>query len=180
MAKPLPSYVLLGFTAIVSFSVLFVTNLITEPILINRENQAELTLLNLSDLGDYTVESIVVSEETLIDAGITHIKTFSQNSVVDAVTYTVMTTGYSVNLNYRIGIRDGLIQQFKVVSHGETIGYGADALLLFPDALNQIAIDDASAWTAALVSVSTGATFTRRGIIDSLQAIQVDYAARTV
>jgi hypothetical protein len=180
MAKSLPSYIVLGLTAIVSFSVLFVTNLITEPIFVNRENQADLSLLNLTNLGNYTIDTVEVVDETLIDAGIIGIKTFRRGNLPEAVIYTVNTNGFAVNLNYRIGIREGFIQQLRVDMHGETTGYGADALLLFPNAIANLAIADESTWTSALVSVSTGATLTRRGIVNSLQTIKEDYATRTI
>ncbi|MGA0875878.1 MAG: FMN-binding protein [Bacilli bacterium] len=175
--KPSSSFVL-GLTAMISFSVLFATHLVTEPILINRANEADLTLLNLDSFANYDIGEVEQATGELLASGIQTIKPFLQNNNVVAVTYSVITSGYAQGLTYRIGIREGRIQLIIVDAHNETPGYGGNVISQLQTTLAQQPIADTNAWTAALVSVSTGATFTRRGLVNSLTAIRTDYLAR--
>lgn len=177
--KPLSQSVVLGLTAATAFSLLFVTQLVTQPIILNHENQAYLTLLNLDSFVGYTIGETEITTGELRDAGIHEVKTFMLNDQIMAVTYSVQVRGYAPGLTYRLGIRQGLIQQFVVDAHAETQGYGANALGLFPEALTLLPIANEASWTQALVGQSAGATITRRAIINSLQLIQRDYAERT-
>jgi hypothetical protein len=68
--------------------------------------------------------------------------------------------------------------QFVVDAHGESAGYGADVLVNVPDALENIGIEAESLWTASLLSISTGSSMTRRGIVNVLKAIRLDYINR--
>ncbi|MFZ9139720.1 MAG: FMN-binding protein [Bacilli bacterium] len=178
MAKPLPSFITVGLTAITAFSILFVTQFLTQPILENRENQVYLDLLDLNSFSGYTLGEFETATGELLEAGIQRYRTYRMENQIVAMTYEVNTNGYASGLQFQIGIREGIIRQLLVMQHNETTGYGADALLEFPDAMNGLPLNDTNAWTAELVSVSTGATFTRRGIVLSLTAIQADYASR--
>jgi len=178
MAKPLPSVIIVGLTAITAFSVLFATQLVTQPIIENRLNQRYLDLLDLPSFTGYQLGDVELASGDLLDAGIQSYRTYSIASEIVAMTYEVVTSGYAQGLTFQIGIREGLIRNLMVIEHGETVGFGADALVDFPASLHQISLADTNAWTAALVSVSTGATFTRRGVINSLVAIRDDYALR--
>lgn len=178
MAKPLPSVISVGLTAITAFSVLFATQIITQPIIENRLNQTYLDLLDLNTFTGYSLGDVESATGDLLDAGIQSYRTYSIGDEIVAMTYDVITTGYASGLTYQIGIREGIIRKLVIIEHGETIGFGADALLDFPDAIDQLPIDDTNGWTAAFVSVSTGATFTRRGVINSLTAIRDDYVLR--
>lgn len=177
--KPMPGFLLLGLTSVLSFSVLFVTHLITEPILINRANQADLTLLNLDSFGGYDIGELQTATGDLSAAGVQSFKTFTQNNEVVAVTYQVTTSGYAQGLSFRVGIREGLIQVLTVDQHSETVGYGANVINQVTTALALQPIADTNGWTAALVSISTGATFTRRGLVNALTVIRTDYLAKT-
>ena len=178
MAKPLPSFISVGLTAVTAFSMLFATQIVTQPIIENRLNQVYLDLLDLNSFSGYTLGEVETATGELLDAGIERFRTYVIEDEIVAVTYEVRTNGYASGLMYHIGIRDGLIRKLNVIDHAETVGFGADALNDFPSAVAGIAIHDTNAWTAALVSVSTGATFTRRGVVNSLSAIQDDYAMR--
>ena len=180
MAKIPSSILVLGLTAVSSFSILFTTNLITKPLLENRENQRYLDLLNLESLGDYEAGLAIVPTGELQTAGITEIKPFYLNNNLAAVVYAGSATGFSttIGITFRLGIRDGVITQFIVDGHGESSGYGADVLLNVPEALENLNIEAESLWTASLVSISTGSTMTRRGIVNVLKAIRVDYIER--
>lgn len=179
MAVKKPSSTLvLGLTAMISFSVLFATHVVTEPILINRANEADLTLLNLDSFANYDIGEVEQATGELLASGIQTIKPFLQNNNVVAVTYSVNTSGYAQGLTYRIGIREGRIQLIIVDAHNETPGYGGNVISQLQTTLGQQPIADTNAWTAALVSVSTGATFTRLGLVISLAAIRSDYLAR--
>ncbi len=178
MAKPLPSFMTVGLTALTAFSVLFGAQILTQPIIENRLNQVYLDLLDLNTFTGYTLGEVENATGELFDAGVQRYRTFGLGDEIVAVTYEVITNGYASGLTYQIGIREGIIRKLVVVAHAETVGFGADALLDIPDAIEGISLTDTNAWTAALVSVSTGATFTRRGIINTLTAIKDDYAFR--
>jgi hypothetical protein len=178
MAKPTSSFFVLGLTAISAFSILFGTHLITSPILLNRENQRYLDLLNLPSLGDYQIGETITPTGTLQSSGIIEIKPFFLNDELKAVAYTGVTTGYAPGLSFRLGIKEGIITKLVIDKHGESAGYGADVLLRFPDVLSNVAIDEESLWTASLLSVSTGSSVTRRSIVNVLKAIRFDYQER--
>jgi hypothetical protein len=179
MAKTTSSIFVLGITAVTAFSILFATSLITEPILDNRTNQRYLDLLNLDSLGEYVVGDTMVPTGDLFNAGITEIKPFYQNNIFVAAAYTVTTSGFASGLTFRIGIHNGNITQLIVDAHGESAGWGADVLVNVPEAIENLAIEEESLWTSRLVAISTGSTFTRRGIINVLKAIRVDYIQRS-
>jgi hypothetical protein len=180
MAKTNSSMLVLGLTAVSAFTMLFATNLITKPILETRENQRYLDLLKMDSLGDYDVGEAIVPTGDLLSAGITEIKPFYLNNILVAVVYTGDASGYSrtTGLSFRLGIREGMMTQFVVDAHGESQGYGAEVLLNVPDALENLRIEEESSWTASLVAISTGSTVTRRGIINVLKAIRIDYIQR--
>jgi hypothetical protein len=178
MAKTTSSILVLGITAVTAFSILFATSVLTAPILENRVNQRYLDLLNLDSLGDYEVGDVILPTGDLLTAGITEIKPFYLNNDLDAVAYTGSTSGYANGLLFRVGIRHGIITQFVVDAHGESVGYGADVLVNFPAALENLRIEEESVWTASLVSISTGSTMTRRGIVNVLKAIRIDFIER--
>ncbi len=178
MAKPLPSVLTVGLTALTAFSILFSTQVITQPIIDNRLNQTYLDLLDLNAFTGYTLGEVEVASGELLDEGIQTYRSYSMEDEVVAMTYEVVTNGYASGLSYQIGIREGIIRKLVIIQHAETVGFGADALLDFPEAIQQLPIADTNAWTAALLTVSTGATFTRRGVINSLTAIRDDYALR--
>jgi hypothetical protein len=180
MTKTISSILVLGLTAVFAFSILFTTNLLTAPILETRENQQYLDLLNMDTLGDYEVGEAIVPTGDLFVSGITEIKPFFQNNDLVAVVYTGEASGYSrtTGLSFRLGIRNGIMTQFVVDAHGESAGYGADVLVNVPDALENIGIEAESLWTANLLSISTGSSMTRRGIVNVLKAILVDYVER--
>jgi hypothetical protein len=178
MAKPTSSILVLGLTAISAFSILFATQLITQPILETRENQRYLDLLKIESLADYQVGEAILPTGELLAAGITEIKPFFQNEMLTAVAYTGVTSGYASGLSFRLGIRDGIITQFVVDAHGESQGYGADVLVNVPEALEDLLIVEESTWTASLIAISTGSTMTRRGIVNVLKAIRLDYIER--
>ncbi|MEY3431988.1 MAG: hypothetical protein RIS53_886 [Bacillota bacterium] len=178
MSKPLPSVITVGLTAITAFSVLFATQLITQPIIENRLNQTYLHLLDLASFTGYQLGDVESATGDLLEAGIQSYRTYSIDQEIVAMTYEVVTSGYAQGLTFQIGIREGLIRKLIIIKHGETVGFGADALLDFPEALETLSLTDTNAWTAALLAVSTGATFTRRGVINSLMAIRDDYATR--
>jgi hypothetical protein len=71
-----------------------------------------------------------------------------------------------------------MMTQFVVDAHGESQGYGAEVLLNVPDALENLRIEEESSWMASLVAISTGSTVTRRGIVNVLKAIRIDYIQR--
>ncbi|MEY3609906.1 MAG: hypothetical protein RLZZ264_427 [Bacillota bacterium] len=178
MAKPLPSVLTVGLTALTAFSILFATQVITQPIIDNRLNQTYLDLLDLNAFTGYTLGEVEVASGELLDEGIQTYRSYSMGDEVVAMTYEVVTNGYASGLSYQVGIREGVIRKLVIIQHAETVGFGADALLDFPEAIEQLPIADTNAWTAALLTVSTGATFTRRGVINSLTAIRDDYALR--
>jgi hypothetical protein len=178
MAKPTSSILVLGITAVSTFSILFATSLLTAPILENRMNQRYLDLLNLNSLGDYEVGDAIIPTGDLFNAGIIEIKPFFQNNLLAAVAYTVTTSGFASGLTFRLGIREGIITQFIVDANGESAGYGADVLVNVPEALENLGIEEESLWTSSLVGISTGSTITRRGIVNVLKAIRVDYIQR--
>jgi uncharacterized protein with FMN-binding domain len=178
MAKPLPGWFMIGLTSIVSFGVLFATNLITEPILINRENERYLDLLNLDSFVGITIGETEIPTGALATAGVQEVKAYFQQNNLYAVTYQVTITGYNPGLTYRIGIRQGLIQTIRVDNHSETPGYGANLLTIFPETLQGIPIENEASWTTALIGVSTGVTFTRNGLLNSLTTIRTDYLGR--
>lgn len=178
MAKPLPSVLTVGLTALTAFSILFGAQVITQPIIENRLNQTYLDLLDLNSFTGYTLGEVEVASGELLDEGIQSYRTFSIGDEIVAMTYEVVTNGYAAGLTYHIGIREGIIRKLVIIEHGETLGFGADALVDFPEAIEQLPLADTNAWTAALLTVSTGATFTRRGVINSLTAIRDDYALR--
>jgi hypothetical protein len=180
MAKTNSSMLVLGLTAVSAFTMLFATNLITKPILETRENQRYLDLLKMDSLGDYDVGEAIVPTGDLLSAGITEIKPFYLNNILVAVVYTGDASGYSstTGLSFRLGIREGMMTQFVVDAHGESQGYGAEVLLNVPDALENLRIEEESSWTASLVAISTGSTVTRRGIVNVLKAIRIDYIQR--
>jgi len=121
MSKPLPSVITVGLTAITAFSVLFATQIITQPIIENRLNQAYLDLLDLNSFTGYTLGDVESATGDLLDAGIQSYRTYSIGDEIVAMTYDVITTGYASGLT---------------------------------------------------------ATFTRRGVINSLTAIRDDYVLR--
>jgi hypothetical protein len=168
----------LGLTAIAAFSILFATQIITQPILETRENQRYLDLLKIDSLEGYQVGESILPTGALLTAGITEIKPFFQSEMLTAVVYTGITSGYASGLSFRLGIRDGIIIQFVVDAHGESQGYGADVLVNVPEALEDLLIVEESTWTASLIAISTGSTMTRRGIVNVLKAIRLDYIER--
>ena len=178
MDKPTTSLLVLGLTAISAFSMLFATNIITQPILETRENQRYLDLLKIDSLTDYQVGEAFVPTGDLLAAGILEVKPFFQANVVKAVAYTGVTNGYAPGLSYRLGIKEGVITNFIIDQHGESAGYGADVLLSVPEVLSGVAIGEESLWTASLVSISTGSSITRRSIVNVLKAIRLDYSQR--
>jgi len=178
MAKATPSWLVVGLTAISSFVLLFSVNLITEPILLNRANERYLDLLNLETFAGYLISDPLVPTGALATAGGEEVKTFSQQNQVIAVTYQMKVTGYNPGLIYRIGIRNGLIQTLRIDANQETPSYGGVFLTNAPDLLAGLPINDEAGWTAALVATSSGVTFTRNGLLNSLQAIKADYAER--
>ena len=178
MAKPSTSILVLGLTAIAAFSILFATQIITQPILETRENQRYLDLLKIDSLEGYQVGESILPTGALLTAGITEIKPFFQSEMLTAVVYTGITSGYASGLSFRLGIRDGIIIQFVVDAHGESQGYGADVLVNVPEALEDLLIVEESTWTASLIAISTGSTMTRRGIVNVLKAIRLDYIER--
>jgi hypothetical protein len=180
MAKTTSSILVLGITAVAAFSILFATNLLTITIIENREKQRNLDLLNLDSLGDYVIGDVIMPTGELLTAGITEIKPFYLNNNLAAVVYAGSATGFSktIEITFRLGIRDGVITQFVVDSHGESVGWGTDVLVNVPDALENIGIEAESLWTANLLSISTGSSMTRRGIVNVLKAILVDYVER--
>jgi Na+-translocating ferredoxin:NAD+ oxidoreductase RnfG subunit len=178
MAKRLPAWFVVGFTAITSFTVLFATDALTQPILDTRANRAYLDLINLDDATGLTIDDAFTPTGDLLLAGIQEVKVFRQQNAVIAVTYKVSVTGYASGLSYDIGIRNGLIQVIRVVSHNETPSYGADVMTELPTLLAGIAIDREDTWTSLLLSRSTGVTLTRRALLNSLAAIRSDYAMR--
>lgn len=178
MAKPSTSILVLGLTAIAAFSILFATQIITQPILETRENQRYLDLLRIDSLEGYQVGESILPTGALLTAGVTEIKPFFQSEMLTAVVYTGTTSGYASGLSFRLGIRDGIIIQFVVDAHGESQGYGADVLVNVPEALEDLLIVEESTWTASLIAISTGSTMTRRGIVNVLKAIRLDYIER--
>ena len=180
MAKTTSSILVLGITAVAAFSILFATNLLTITIIENTEKQRNLDLLNLDSLGDYVIGDVIIPTGELLTAGITEINPFYLNNNLAAVVYAGRATGFSrtIEITFRLGIRDGVITHFVIDSHGESVGWGADVLLTVPDALENLGIEAESLWTASLVSISTGSTRTRRGIINALKAIKTDYIER--
>jgi hypothetical protein len=178
MAKPSTSILVLGLTAIAAFSILFATQIITQPILETRENQRYLDLLKIDSLEGYQVGESILPTGALLTAGVTEIKPFFQSDMLTAVVYTGITSGYASGLSFRLGIRGGIIIQFVVDAHGESQGYGADVLVNVPGALEDLLIVEESTWTASLIAISTGSTMTRRGIVNVLKAIRLDYIER--
>jgi hypothetical protein len=51
-------------------------------------------------------------------------------------------------------------------------------LVNVPEALEDLLIVEESTWTASLIAISTGSTMTRRGIVNVLKAIRLDYIER--
>lgn len=180
MAKSTSSILVLGLTAVASFSILFATSLLTAPILANQENQRYLDLLNLDSLGEYEPGEVIIPTGDLLTSGMTEIKPFYLNDQLAAVVYAGRTRGFSASTDiiFRLGIREGIITKFIVDANGESAGYGANVLVNVPDALENLTIEEESIWTASLVSISTGSTITRRGIINVLKAIRTDYMER--
>jgi hypothetical protein len=178
MDKPTTSLLVLGLTAMSAFSILFATNIITQPILETRENQRYLDLLNIDSLADYQVGEAIVPTGDLFTAGILEVKPFFQDNVLIAVAYTGVTNGYAPGLSFRLGIKEGIITNLVIDAHGESEGYGADVLLSVPEVLSGVTINEESLWTASLVSISTGSSITRRSIINVLKAIRLDYLQR--
>jgi hypothetical protein len=184
MAKTTSSILVLGLTAVSAFSILFATSLLTTPILENRVNQRYIDLLNLDSLGDYEVGDTIIPTGELFNAGITEIKPFYLNYRLDAVVYAGTANGFSTSTDiiFRLGIRDGIITQLVVDSHGETADYGADVLVKLPDAIENIGIEAESLWISRVVAITsrlTGSTMTKRGILNVLKAIRVDYIQRS-
>jgi hypothetical protein len=178
MDKPTTSLLVLGLTAMSAFSILFATNIITQPILETRENQRYLDLLNIDSLADYQLGEAFAPTDDLLAAGILEVKPFFQDNVLKAVAYTGVTNGYAPGLSFRLGIKEGIITNLVIDAHGESEGYGADVLLSVPEVLSGVTINEESLWTASLVSISTGSSITRRSIINVLKAIRLDYLQR--
>jgi Na+-translocating ferredoxin:NAD+ oxidoreductase RnfG subunit len=178
MAKVLPSWMVVGLTAVTAFTVLFTTHVLTQPILDTRANRAYLDLINLDDATGLSIEPAFIPSGDLFTSGIQEIKVFRQQNNLIAVTYKVSVSGYSSGLNFDIGIRQGTIQVIRVVSHNETPGYGGDVLQELPSLLTGVAIDQEATWTSLLISQSTGVTLTRRGLLNALAVIRSDYASR--
>jgi hypothetical protein len=184
MAKTTSSILVLGLTAVSAFSILFATSLITEPILEMRMNQRYLDLLNLDSIGEYEVGNAIIPTGELFNAGIIEIKPFYLNNRLVAVVYAGSASGFSAttDITFRLGIREGIITQLVVDSHGESAGYGADVLVKVPETIQNIAIEEESLWTSRVLAISsglTGSTITKRGIINVLKAIRVDYIQRS-
>jgi hypothetical protein len=184
MAKSTSSILVLGITAVSAFSILFATSLLTAPILENRMNQRYFDLLNLDSLGDYEAGDVIIPTGDLFNAGITEIKPFYLNNRLAAVVYAGTANGFSTitDITFRLGIREGIITQLIVDSHGESAGYGADVLVNVPEAIENLGIEAESLWTSRVVAISsesTGSTITKQGILNVLKAIRVDYIQRS-
>lgn len=179
MAKPLPGWLMIGITAIASFTTLFAVNLVTEPILLNRENAQYLQLLDLNTFAGFTIDDTIFTTGALSTAGVKEVKTFRQQNAVVAVTYQVTMSGYNPGIQFAIGIRAGVIEGVRVDAHSETLGFGATLMNGLPTTLIGLTIHDTSSWTAAMLAQSTGATFTRSAMVSVLTVIAQDYQQRT-
>ena len=105
----------LSLIALVSFVVLMVTHLVSAPILLNRKNAEFLSLLNMTSVGSYTVDDVVVTTGDLKDDGIVRYQVMSNGDLVYGIVYEVATSGYNNDLTFLVGIKEHTFQSFKVI-----------------------------------------------------------------
>jgi Na+-translocating ferredoxin:NAD+ oxidoreductase RnfG subunit len=179
MAKPVPGWLMIGLTAIASFSTLFAVNFITEPILLNRENAQYLDLLDLNTFAGYSIDETIFTTGTLSDAGIKEVKTFRQQNNIVAITYKISMDGYNPGIEFSLGIRAAIIEGIRVDGHNETLGFGATLMNDLSNTIVGLTITDNASWTAAMLAQTTGATFTMSAMVAVMTAIAQDYQQRT-
>ena len=167
----------LSLIAVASFVVLMVTHIVSAPILLNRKNAEFLSLLNMTSVGSYTVDDVVLTTGDLKDDGIVRYQVISNGDSVYGIVYEVATSGYNNDLSFIVGIKEHTFQSFKVISSSETPSFGGVFLTNLPTLLPGLSIE--GDYLTPLIGASTGVTMTRTGVVNALSAMVEDYLMRT-
>ncbi len=179
MRKSVTTPVMLGLLTVLSFSSLFVLHTLTEPIIINRENQQLLTILDTPTFAGVTIEATQQAPSPYTEAGVERYQRFLRNNDIFGIIYTIETTGYNSGLKLTVGIREGAMRTLIVDATNETPSFGGVYLDLLPDLVKDVPIADEATFIATLSVQTTGMT-TRNVVIQSLLAAIRHYQSEVV
>jgi hypothetical protein len=179
MRKLFTTPVMLVLLSVLSFSSLFALHTFTEPILINRENQLFLTILDTPTFAGVTIESPQQATSPYVQDGVVRYQRFLKDDVLLGIIYTIDTTGYNSGLQFTLGIRDDAFRTLIVDNTNETPNYGGTYLNLLPSLVQGVSIADEATFIALFLAQTTGRTETSGAVIKALIASSRHYKAET-
>lgn len=138
-------------------------------------NQAFLNV----DLAPYTQTELAVSSE-LDEVSVTKGVVLSENGLSKGFAYEATVRGFVGNITFQIGIYDGLITNFNLISHREHGTFGRLTLIALETQLKEIEPNFSTIQTriASTTGRRTGRSGTYDPVMETIEAITLHYLAQ--
>lgn len=183
MAKKINKFVLLplflGAVCLVSAGVIAGVNYFTEPRIIqndiDKQNAGYYKVLGISS-ADAPIEITITDAHKA--AGVTSINRFEVSGTLIGFVYDMNITGYSPNLKFQVGFKDGKFAGFNVISHSETPSYGGQVLSVINERIkDKEAGSDVMSLINSGGNITSGKSATSDALATALTYCATDYLA---
>ncbi len=163
MNSGLKSGLVLLILGIISGTLLAVVNYFTAPIIDELELQEKnAAIAEFYDLTNYNLTEVAVAEGNVETV---YVLTNKTTDAIDGLVYLVTASGYGGDVKMMIAVNsDYTVQGYKVVSHSESPGYGAE---IVGNDFNVSDITDLSGFDAV-----AGSTYTSNAILACFQYVE--------
>lgn len=175
---PLATLLLVGCQAASSSASLSSTSITSSTSGASSDPYWNQAFLNV-DLAPYTQTELAISTE-LEDVSVTKGVKLTENEIIKGLAYEATVRGFVANITFQIGIYDGLITNFNLISHREHGTFGRLTLIALETQLKEIEPNFSTIQTriASTTGRRTGRSGTYDPVMETIEAITLHYLAQ--